>query len=156
MTTAVTDVANTEVIDRLNVNMAIASDLHSQVKQAHWTIVGPNFIGVHLLLDEQAAMLALQTDTYAERLRAVGGVPSGTIRQASRTSTLPDLEARELPVLEAVEALVHRFEMYSESLRAAAEQCEESGDLATQDIYLDAIKEVDKQAWFLKSHLSGR
>jgi len=155
MTTAVTDVANTEVIDRLNINMAIASDLHSQVKQAHWTIVGPNFISVHLLLDEQAAMLSRQTDLYAERMRAVGGVPSGTVRQASRTSTLPDLEARELPVLEAVEALVHRFEMYSESLLAAANQSGDSGDLATQDIYLEALREVDKQAWFLKSHLSS-
>src|SRR5215510_11668747 len=110
MTTAVTDVANTEVIDRLNVNMAIASDLYSQVKQAHWNIVGPQFIAVHKLLDELAESLTEQVDTYAERLRAVGGIPSGTIRQASRTSTLPDLEARELPVMEAVEALVHRYE----------------------------------------------
>jgi starvation-inducible DNA-binding protein len=154
MTTAVTDVANTEVIDRLNVNMAIAFDLYSQVKQAHWNIVGPNFTAVHLLLDEQAEMLAKQTDTYAERLRAVGGVPSGTIRQAARTSTLPDLDARELPVLEAIEALVHRFEMYSESVRMAANQSGDSGDLATQDIYVEALREIDKQAWFLKSHLS--
>jgi starvation-inducible DNA-binding protein len=154
MTTAVTDVANTEVIDRLNVNMAIAFDLYSQVKQAHWNIVGPNFIAVHLLLDEQAAMLAKQTDTYAERLRAVGGIPSGTIRQAARTSTLPDLEARELPVLEAIEALVHRFEVYSETIRKAADQSGQSGDLATQDMYVEALREVDKQAWFLKSHLS--
>lgn len=154
MTTAVTDVANTEVIDRLNVNMAVAFDLYSQVKQAHWNVVGPNFIAVHLLLDEQAAMLTKQVDTYAERLRAVGGVPGGTIRQASRTSTLPDLEARDLPVLEAIEALVHRFEMYSESVHAAAEQSGDTGDLATQDIYVEALREIDKQAWFLKSHLS--
>jgi starvation-inducible DNA-binding protein len=154
MTTAVTDVANTEVIDRLNVNMAIAFDLYSQVKQAHWNIVGPNFIAVHLLLDQQAEMLATQTDTYAERLRAVGGVPSGTIRQAARTSTLPDLDARELPVLEAIEALVHRFEMYGDAVRDAADQAGESGDLGTQDVYVEAVREIDKQAWFLKSHLS--
>ena len=154
MTTAVTDVANTEVIDRLNVNMAIAFDLYSQVKQAHWTIVGPNFIAVHKLLDELAEALTLQVDTYAERLRAVGGVPSGTVRQAARVSKLPDLKARELPVLEAAEELLNRYETYGDSIRAAADQADESGDLATQDVYIEFIREVDKHAWFLKSHLA--
>lgn len=153
MTTAVTDVANTKVIDSLNVNMATAADLYSQVKQAHWTIVGPNFIAVHKLLDELGEALTLQVDTYAERLRAVGGVPHGTIRQAGRASLLPDLKARELPVLEAIEELVERYEMYGDAIREAAEQAEESGDLATQDVYIEFIREVDKHAWFLKSHL---
>ena len=33
-----------ELIELLNVCLATSIDLHWQVKQAHWTIVGPNFI----------------------------------------------------------------------------------------------------------------
>ena len=35
----------------LNRHLAAAIDLHAQVKQAHWNVRGPTFIGIHKLFD---------------------------------------------------------------------------------------------------------
>ncbi len=137
----------------LNHHLALAADLYSQIKQAHWNVVGPNFIALHKLFDEQAVVVLGHIDLYAERIRALRGVPAGTIRQAVRESPLPDLEARELPGPEAVREILHRFETYSASLTEAMEECAKHDDLATQDIFIETLREVDLHAYFLRSHL---
>ena len=148
-----TDADRAALTQVLNRHVALAADLYSQIKQAHWTVVGPNFIALHKLFDEQAAVVLGHIDLYAERIRALRGVPAGTIRQAVRESPLPDLDARELPGREAVGEILQRFERYSASLTAAVKACETHGDLATQDIFIEALREVDKNAYFLRSHL---
>jgi len=144
----------TEVTDRLNHHLALASDMYSQVKQAHWNVVGPNFIALHKLFDEQAAMFVAHIDVYAERMRALQAVPSGTIRQAAQESDLPDLDARELPWDEAVSLILDRFEAYGASIKDAIEHSEQQEDLVTQDLYIEALHEAEKHAYFLRSHMS--
>lgn len=39
-------------IEILNKHFAAVIDLHGQVKQAHWNVRGPGFIGVHELFDK--------------------------------------------------------------------------------------------------------
>jgi starvation-inducible DNA-binding protein len=143
------------VSERLNHHLALAADLYSQVKQAHWNVVGANFIALHRLFDEQAAMFAAHVDLYAERMRALQAVPAGTIRQAVRESDLPDLDARELAWDEAVEAILQRFESYGRSLKDAIEHAERQDDLVTQDLYIGTLHETEKHAYFLRSHLGG-
>jgi starvation-inducible DNA-binding protein len=149
-----TPVADT--VDTLNFHVALASDLRSQVKQAHWNVVGPNFIALHKLFDEQATLLLAQVDIFAERVRALRGVARGTVRQAAAESPLEDIEADELPEAEAVQAILDRFERYSLSLTAAIEAADELKDLSTQDIFIEAQRDVDLHAYFLRSHLIDR
>ncbi len=150
---SLTDTRHAAVTQVLNRHVALAADLYSQIKEAHWNVVGPNFIALHRLFDEQATVVLGHIDLYAERIRALRGVPAGTIRQAVRESPLADLEARELPGREALSAILQRFETYSASLSEAMEACEQHEDLATQDIFIEALREVDKNAYFLRSHL---
>ena len=44
----------TEIIDLCNQQLADTADLHSQIKQAHWNIKGPEFIALHKFYDELA------------------------------------------------------------------------------------------------------
>jgi len=141
------------MIETLNHHLALAADLRSQVKQAHWNVVGPNFIALHKLFDSQAEILALQADEFAERVRALQGIAKGTVRMAAAESPLDDLDAREIPGDEVVRLLLDRFETYSESLKEAIEGAEEAEDIATQDIYIEAQRAVDLNAYFLRSHL---
>lgn len=142
-----------EMIETLNHHLALAADLRSQVKQAHWNVVGPNFIALHKLFDEQAAILALQVDEYAERVRALQGVARGTVRMAAAESPLDDLDAQEIPGDDMVRLLLDRFETYSDSLKEAIDAADEAEDMATQDIYIEAQRAVDLHAYFLRSHL---
>ena len=123
-----------QLAERLNHHVAMAADLRSQVKQAHWNVVGPNFIALHHLFDDQAAFLLEHVDIFAERVRALQGVARGTVRLAAAESPLPDLEARELPGDEAVRLILERFVAYSKSLSVAmkgAEDAEDAGAAAS-------------------------
>ncbi len=50
-------------------------------------------------------------------------------------------------------AILKRFEVYSESLTAAIGAAERATDMSTQDIYIEAQRQVDLHAYFLRSHL---
>ena len=143
----------TEVVDGLNHLIALAADLRSQVKQAHWTVVGANFIALHHLFDDEAAILLAHVDLFAERVRALRAVPHGTVRAAAKESPLDELPIEEIPEEEAVRAILERFEAYSEALGEGMDATDEAEDLATQDIYIEARREVDLHAYFLRSHL---
>lgn len=144
-----------DVVDTLNYHVALAADLRSQVKQAHWNVVGPNFIALHHLFDEQAEFLLAHVDLFAERVRALRGVARGTVRMAAAGSPLDEIEADELPSDEAVRAILERFEVYSDSLTDAIGAAGKATDMSTQDIYIEAQRQVDLHAYFLRSHLGA-
>ena len=54
----------------MNQRLADAIDLQSQIKQAHWNVKGPNFIGLHKLFDEVDEAVESYVDLIAETHRA--------------------------------------------------------------------------------------
>ncbi len=144
-----------EIAEALNHHLAVAADLRGQVKQAHWSVVGPNFIALHHLFDDQAVILTAHIDLLAERLRALQEVPHGTLQEAVQASDLPELEIRELFEDDATTAILDRFEQYSDSLSEAIEQCEQAEDMSTQDLFIELQRQADLQSYFLRSHLPG-
>lgn len=142
-----------QVIERLRVDIACGVDFATQLKEAHWNIVGPNFIALHELFDRQTAEMRLHVDALAERMRQLGEVPAGTVRQAAAHSTLDDFPAQVLDEQAVVETLVTRYEQFGERLRHSAKNAEEAGDYATHDLYVELLRATNLQAWFLRSHL---
>jgi starvation-inducible DNA-binding protein len=147
--------ARPEVAEALNHHLALAADLRGQVKQAHWSVVGPNFIALHHLFDDQVAILTAHIDLLAERLRALQQVPRGTLQEAVAASDLPTLEIRELFEEDATTAILERFEHYSDGLSEAIRQCEQVEDMSTQDLFIELQRQADLQSYFLRSHLPG-
>ncbi|MBX7111904.1 MAG: DNA starvation/stationary phase protection protein Dps [Dehalococcoidia bacterium] len=141
------------MVGTLNRLVALSSDLRSQLKQAHWNTVGPNFIALHHLFDEQAAIVLAHVDLYAERVRALQGVAKGTVRAAAAESPLEEIGRGELWWHDAVTSLLERFEQYSRTLTDGIREADEAEDLTTQDLLIEAQREVDLQAYFLRSHL---
>jgi starvation-inducible DNA-binding protein len=137
----------------LNLTLATASDLHSQIKQAHWTVQGPHFIALHKLFDELGAIVEAQIDTVAERISALGGIPQGTVRQAAHNSPLPELSMDALDGLTLVNALSDRFAMYGEQLRQHITDSTDANDDGTADLFTGLSRDVDQALWFLEAHL---
>jgi DNA-binding ferritin-like protein len=54
------------------------NDLHLTLKHVHWNVVGPNFIGVHTMIDPQVELVRGYADEVAERIAALGQSPQGT------------------------------------------------------------------------------
>jgi starvation-inducible DNA-binding protein len=137
----------------LNQQLADTLDLYSQVKQAHWTVKGMNFMQLHLLFDEIANTLVAQIDTIAERAMALGGIALGTTRLAADNSHLPEYPTEIVDGKQVLLVLTQRFANYVATTRAAITTASEHGDPTTADLFTEISRSVDKQLWFLEAHL---
>lgn len=126
-------------------------DLYSQVKLAHWNVKGPHFKLHHELFDELAAELPEQIDDVAERMKALGLVVSGSIRQSARLSTLEDLPAEMSQGRDLIEALKNRYAQVAQQARQGIEQTAEDAD--TADLLTGLSRLLDKRLWMLEAHL---
>jgi starvation-inducible DNA-binding protein len=141
----------TKIISNLNVALATNLDLYLVAKQAHWNIKGPNFQGLHLLFDTVSDAAREYADLVAERAVALGGMADGTREDVVANSALAKFSSSE----RRWEPLVK--EVHNRVLKAA-DQAREFGDgldddIATQDIYVEIIRGLDKWAWMLEAHL---
>lgn len=142
-----------QMIDLCNQKLADSFDLYSQLKQAHWNVKGKDFMQLHELFDELAAGILVHVDLIAERATALGGSAMGTARMAAAESTLDEYPIDAIEGMEHVEALVERYGAHAASTRAGIETSEKAGDMATNDLFIEVVRELDKQLWFLEAHL---
>src|SRR5260370_25228868 len=70
----------------MNQRLADAVDLQMQMKQAHWNVKGPHFIGLHELFDKIDEAVESYVDLIAERIVQLGGIAQGTVRVAAARS----------------------------------------------------------------------
>ena len=139
-------------IDLLQLRLADAVDLFTQVKQAHWNVRGPQFMTLHQLFDQVAEIVEAQGDDIAERITALGGRADGTARVAARSS----LAEYPLDIVDGsahVAAVADRLAAFGKSVRAGIEAAAGAGDADTSDLFTGISREIDKQLWFLESHL---
>jgi len=143
------------LIALLSARLADSSDLRSQVKWAHWNLKGMHFIQLHLLFDSVAAHLLEQTDTIAERVTTLGGVANGTVREAAAKSTLneADLSASDGPSM--LKFLVHNVAHHANAMRTAVQEANDLDDAITADLFTQLTRELDKDLWFLETHLQS-
>jgi len=147
--------ARAELIALLNQQMADNADLYSQTKQAHWNVKGQHFMQLHLLYDQVAAVIEPFTDEIAERVTALGGYATGTVRMAAEASTLPEFPMDAISDTATLEALADRWAAYAASTRAAIERAAQIGEPTSEDLFTEISREVDKALYFLESHLQG-
>jgi starvation-inducible DNA-binding protein len=140
----------------LNERLADALDLRSQVKQAHWTVRGANFIAIHELFDRIAGEIDGYADEIAERAMTLGGTVSGTVRASSRASSLKEYPAGISAEDDHIAAAADRLAAFGALARAAIESAEEAGDAATADLFTQVARGIDKSTWFLEAHARGR
>lgn len=142
-----------QLIPLLNTLLAAATDLKSQVKQAHWNVKGPQFLPLHELFDGIAGRLDAQIDDIAERAVQLGGTAHGTVRQAAAASTLPEYPAALTSGLDHAAAIADRLALYGGALRAAIDTATNLGDADTADMFTGFSREADKDLWFVEAHL---
>lgn len=147
--------ARKELVALLNQQMADNADLYSQTKQAHWNVKGPDFMQLHLLFDQVAAMVEPFTDELAERVTALGGYATGTVRMAAKASTLSEFPTDAVDGKANLQALSDRWAAYAASTRAAIERASQLGEPTSEDLFTEISRDVDKALYFLEAHLQG-
>lgn len=142
-----------EVAKLLNSTLATVSDLAVQLKQAHWNVKGIEFISLHKLFDDLAEEVEEQVDTVAERITSLGGTALGTIQEAVKNTALKPYPVDIFSAKDHLEHLTHNFAIVGEHARQQIEQTEKLNDMATNDLYIDLVRMLDKNLWFLEAHL---
>lgn len=144
-----------KLVSLLNQHLADLFDLMSQTKFAHWNVKGPNFYQLHKLFDELAEGVEGHVDEVAERVTALGGVATGTARQAAASSRLPEFPAGVHKGMDVVAALADRFAAAGNAAREAIDKADELEDKDTADLFTQVSRDLDQSLYFLESHLQG-
>ena len=142
-----------EIIALLNQQLANAFDLFSQTKQAHWNVKGMQFMQLHALFDDIAAVVLDFVDMIAERVTALGGTAPGTARMAAANTELPELPVNLYKGEAVLQAIVERYAQFGAAVRDAIEIAEEADDIDTADLFTEVSRAIDKNLWFLEAHL---
>ena len=127
-------------------------DLSLIGKQLHWTVVGPLFRPLHLFLDELVDSWRELSDTVAERAVALGFVPDGQARAVAAGSQLAAVAPTALEDHVVVRELTHRIAEVSEQVRDRMNRLGDA-DLASQDVLIEVVRELEKQQWMLRAQL---
>lgn len=142
-----------QIIGLLNKTLASTSDLYAQLKQAHWNVKGMQFIALHLLLDKIAEEVEEQVDIVAERVTSLGGTALGTLQEAVKNTQLRIYPVDIFAEKDHLEHLTHNFAILGELSRNNIDETAKLDDMATNDLYIDLVRMLDKNLWFLEAHL---
>jgi starvation-inducible DNA-binding protein len=142
-----------EVGHELQATLVELVDLSLLGKQLHWNIFGRPFKPLHEHLDELVDSWRDLSDTVAERAVALGVAPDG---QAAAVvgSGIDPVDAGSIDTDTATRQLVERLADVDERIRSRMERLGEL-DLASQDVLIEVVRDLEKQLWMLRSSLPG-
>ncbi|RDE08391.1 DNA starvation/stationary phase protection protein Dps [Pelagibacterium lacus] len=147
------DNARKVVIDILNARLADAIDLALITKQAHWNLKGPDFIAVHEMLDPMRAALDTHVDTIAERVAQLDGIALGTSQIIAKQTSLAAYPTDIRKTKDHLTELAKRYATLANKVREDIDATDEAGDADAADILTALSRDLDKNLWFIKSHL---
>jgi starvation-inducible DNA-binding protein len=145
--------AKTVSIALLNARLADGIDLALLTKQAHWNLKGPDFIGVHLMLDGFRTDQDEWNDTMAERAVQLGGTAVGTTQAVASATKLPAYPTDIYKIADHLAALIDRYADFANALHDNIDQADDAGDADTADVFTEVSRGIDKQLWFLEAHV---
>lgn len=146
--------AANETIKLLDDRMVALIDLQLTLKHIHWNVVGTNFIGVHEMLDPQVDSIREMTDTIAERIATLGGVPLGTPQSIVDRRRWDDYPVGRGQVKEHLVALDKVYDGVNSDHRLALEKLADL-DPVSEDMLTGQLAELEQYQWFVRAHIES-
>jgi starvation-inducible DNA-binding protein len=126
-------------------------DLSLIGKQLHWNISGRPFKPLHEHLDELVDSWRDLSDTVAERAVALGVPPDGQAATVSARG-MGAVGSGSVDTDTALQELVALVANVAERIRARMDRLGDI-DLASQDVLIEVVRDLEKQLWMLRSSL---
>jgi len=144
--------ARAELNELINQRLADVIDLQLQLKQAHWNVKGPHFIGLHELFDKIAEDVETYVDEIAERVVQLGGIAQGTVRVAAAGSRLEEYPLTIADGSAHVEAVAKALSTFGREARLSIDEANALDDADTADLFTEVSRGIDKWLWFVEAH----
>ena len=136
----------------MNQRLASAVDLQMQMKQAHWNVKGPNFIGLHELFDQVDEAVEEYVDKIAERIVQLGGIAEGTVRVSAARSQLEEYPLSIAEGTAHVDAVTTALSAFGKEARLTIDEADAFDDADTADLFTEVSRGIDKWLWFVEAH----
>jgi len=143
-----------EVCKLLQQLLSEATDLHQQMKFAHWNVRGLNFMPLHELFDKIAGELSSISDEVAERIAQLGGRPDATIAKVAEQSELVSYPTDAITPAQHIEGVAASLSDFANACRDAIEIADDLEDEVTTDLLTQTTGKLDKLLWFVEAHQS--
>ena len=141
-----------KINEQLVVLLANNYSLYFNTLNAHWNIEDSRFIALHEMLETQYKALADAGDEIAERIRQMGYKAPGSMQAMVQKATLKNVEESST----ADKMIAHLASCHETSvvfMREFSKLGEEAGDYGLVDMLGTLIRDHEKTAWILRSHL---
>ena len=141
-----------ELCALLNQRLSDVIDLQMQLKQAHWNVKGPHFIGLHELFDKISEEVESYVDMIAERIVQLGGIAAGTVRVAAVRSRLGEYPPAIADGAAHGEAVARALSTFGREARLTIGETSAFEDADTADLFTEVSRGIDKWLWFVEAH----
>ena len=146
--------AGQRTAELLQDRLVALTDLSLTLKHIHWNVVGPNFIGVHTMLDPQVDAVREMVDVTAERIATLGASPNGLPGALVKARSWDDYALMRGTTQEHLGALDQVYAGVISSHREAISELD-SLDPVTQDLLIEQSEQLEQFHWFVRAHLES-
>ncbi|WP_062051842.1 Dps family protein [Bacillus sp. JCM 19034] len=136
----------------LNKQIANWSVLFVKLHNYHWYVKGHQFFTLHEKFEGLYNEAAVHIDELAERLLAIGGKPSATMKEYLEEASIEEATSNETAE-EMVQTISKDFSTMIAELREGMAISEKADDETTADMLLAIHSSLEKHAWMLQAFL---
>ncbi len=138
----------------LNALLADEYILAVKSQNFHWNIRNSmNFGELHTFFGKIYSQGADTIDLIAERIRALGGCPLGSMVEFIKNARLKEEIEAAANDKDMIKKLLDDSEAIIRSVRANIQKTAELGDMGTNNMLSELITKHEKMAWMLRSYL---
>lgn len=119
----------------------------------HWNVMGPNFGPLHALFEQQYNALVLAADAVAERIRALGFMPDGSMDAFLQNTVIKEAGPKPITANAMLKDLLASYEAMRERMVETEDLADDVDDLVTQDLMTQQLSANDKTMWMIRAHI---
>ncbi|MHC4128175.1 MAG: DNA starvation/stationary phase protection protein DpsA [Planctomycetota bacterium] len=144
-----------EVAAQLDEHLAALFTLFHQYQKHHWLVEGPQFREIHVLLQESYTQIHEHADEVAERMTALGAVPTSSPTKQAELSYIEHEPEGVFRIREMLERDREAEGNLAERLRHTIRLCFERGDYGSETLLRKVLLEAEDRAHHLDHLLGG-
>lgn len=149
------DKDNEDVVYLLNTLLANEYVLYTKTRNAHWNVTGSNFYELHKFFEIQYGVLDVMIDDIAERIRALGQLSLGSMKDFLRITLLNEDKLDFSNSAHFIQALTTDHEIIILMIRNDIIPISiKSKDPGTADFVTGLMEQHEKMIWMLRSFLA--
>jgi starvation-inducible DNA-binding protein len=149
-----TNDAAAELNDLLQRRLVSLLDMSLTLKHIHWNVIGPGFMAVHEMIDEQVEAIRAAADEIAERIATLGGIPNGLPGFLTSSRTWDDYSLGRGVVEAHLGALDKVYDGVIADHRAAIAFAADR-DPVTEDLLITQTARLELNQWFVRAHIEN-